>query len=308
MRPLFSPLVKAGATAGLGAALLALLGPSARYPLQGIAAAASDVYVAVVVDFGGLSGAPSQPVATCAEVPSGSTMADALAVGAKQVASAYPVPGGALGWAPSGLLCQIDGLPTAQQVSNCDSIVNGKYQYWSFWTAGSATWSYAQVGPASIVAVQGAVEGYRFELSGSGDSTDLPPAISPDFSRICPATSPAGSPATTKAAPSPSTTATVTSQAHEGTSSSVSGGSADTTSVRPGAAATQTGVTTPTSSSLQAGPLTTGGGSTTATLPKQVKLASAGGGGGSKLEFAGVGAFVALLAAGAALRMRKGAP
>ena len=305
MRPLPSAAVKAGVVAGAGAALLALLGPSAKYPLQAAVTAASDVYVAVVVDFGGLGGAPSQPVATCAEVPSGSTMADALAVAAKQIATRYTVPNGGLGWASTGLLCQIDGLPTSQQVSNCDSTVNGKYQYWSFWTASSSSWQYAQIGPASVLAAQGAVEGYRFELSGAGNATDPPPGISPDFAGICPATAPAGSPTTTAPAAAPTSTiaAAPTSQAPVGGVPSTAGA----TSASPASPDTTTRSGGPTSSTVAglAGPSVTEGVTTTTT--RRAEATAAGGGGGSKLEFAGVSALVALLAAGAALRFRKGA-
>ena len=305
MRPLPSAGLKAGVVAGAGAALLALLGPSAKYPLQAMATAASDVYVAVVVDFGGLSGAPSQPVATCAEVPSGSTMADALAVAAKQIASEYPVPNGGLGWASTGLLCQIDGLPTSQQVSNCDSTVNGKYQYWSFWTANSSSWLYAQVGPASVLAGQGAVEGYRFELSGAGNSTDPPPGTSPDFARICAGTPPSASPTTTAASPTTTTKAVPVSQAPVGGGPTTTGGTPPTTAAAAGT--TQAAGTTSSTVDALTGSSSTGSIVTTTTAARRANATAAGGGGGSKLEFAGVGALVLLLAAGAGLRFRKGA-
>ena len=295
MRQLGLAALRAGAVAGTGAALVALLGPAAKYPLQGVASAASYVYVAVVVDFGGLSGAPSQPVAKCVEVPSGSTMADALAAGFSP-----------LGWASNGLLCQIEGYPTSEQVSNCDSYVNGKYQYWSFWTGTpSGTWSYAQLGPGGLSATQGSVEGYRFELSGAGNATDPPPAYPSNFSQICadapPATAAPTTTTTTVATSAPGTTATTRTSGGGNGAHSVS--ATTTTSPSTPASTLAGGTTSPVYTTTSA----TVADSTTTSFGSHTKVIASGGGEAAKFEIGGVAALVLILAAGAALRFRKGA-
>ena len=155
--------------------LVLYFGPAARYPLEAIKTAASVVYVAVVVDFGDGSSTPSAPVAKCVAVPQGSSLLDALtqAVGASNVT-----------FASSGLLCTIDGYPTPQVSSSCGQAIPGGYRYWSFWTASSGSWSYAKLGPASLPATTGAVEGWRFEYNGSGNPNDTAPVIQPNFQAI----------------------------------------------------------------------------------------------------------------------------
>lgn len=175
--------------------LVLYFGPASRYPLVALKTAATTIYVAVVIDFGDGPSTPSAPITKCVPVQQGSTLLDALtqAVGLSNVT-----------FATSGLLCTIDGYPTAQVSSSCGQAVSGGYRYWSFWTSTSGNWSYAKVGAGSIVATTGAVEGWRFEYNGTGNSNDAAPTVAANFQTICPGiivptatTSPITSPTTT---------------------------------------------------------------------------------------------------------------
>jgi hypothetical protein len=61
------------------------------------------------------------------------------------------------------------------------------YRYWSFWTVTDDAWGYAQLGPASTVARDGDVHGWRFGIST--DDGALAPAprtnAAPAFTEIC---------------------------------------------------------------------------------------------------------------------------
>lgn len=168
-------------TAGLlgGAALGALLpaGPAAATGLARLAAATTaDLYVAVVIDFGGAKGAP-QNIATCVKVPQGDTDTDALVAAVGQSNLAY---------APSGLLCGIDSIP-ANAIANCNAASDGEYYFWSYWNGKNGSWSYAQAGPSSTLATPGDVEGWRYQDPGPASSSAPTPGVAPNFSQFCPA-------------------------------------------------------------------------------------------------------------------------
>jgi hypothetical protein len=211
--------------AGAGVAALAPVGASALAPLQ---AAAANILVAVVIDFGGGSGAPAD-VVQCVTVPSGSTDAQALAVVDQQTSA----------FANSGLLCSIDGYPP-NGVSDCDASSGDDYYYWSYWHGSTGSWVYANDGPAEQVVAAGDVEGWRFEDPGPASPAAAKPGPSPDYETICPQAATAAT--TTTAAPTTTTTAAPTAGA----------GSAPPTTAPPSAA-------TPTTAPATVG----GGGSST---------------------------------------------
>ncbi|MFM1965103.1 MAG: hypothetical protein RL134_828 [Actinomycetota bacterium] len=71
--------------------------------------------------------------------------------------------------APSAL------LPTASQAA--------AYRYWSYWLGTDSAWSFANVGPAFRVPVDGTIEGWRFSVSGiEGNSA---PSFAADFDAVC---------------------------------------------------------------------------------------------------------------------------
>ncbi|MHB1614798.1 MAG: SCO2322 family protein [Actinomycetes bacterium] len=62
------------------------------------------------------------------------------------------------------------------------------YQYWSYWQGRSSGWSYATIGPASDVLADGALEGWRFEISP--ESGAVPPRSRPRVATLCASTPP----------------------------------------------------------------------------------------------------------------------
>jgi hypothetical protein len=57
------------------------------------------------------------------------------------------------------------------------------YAYWSYWQGDSGVWQYAQVGPATSPAIDGAVDGWRFTLGSDGKAAR--PSSAADFASIC---------------------------------------------------------------------------------------------------------------------------
>ncbi len=224
---------------GVGTSVLAPMGPDALVPFRvGVAAAASEVYVAVVVDFGGASGAPAD-FTKCVQVPSGSTDAQALAAAVNNQTA----------YSNSGLLCAIENIP-ANGVSNCNASSGADYYFWSYWHGSSGSWVYANNGPAEQPATTGDVQGWRFQNPGPANPNAPKPGAAPNFASICPnavVTTPTASPPTTTPS-DPPTTKPLT----------------PTATVHPGASATTT-----TTVAHGAGTASTGGGKTvTTTNPK----------------------------------------
>ncbi|MEZ5380819.1 MAG: hypothetical protein R2754_03370 [Microthrixaceae bacterium] len=151
--------------------------------------------VSVVVDYGTVSG-NSSPSAACITITS--TMNGAQFLAARAQALGTPPPT----YAPSGLLCSIDGYPSG----GCGTRTGGKYLYWSYWNGQSGRWVYSSQGPASRRMTANSVEGWRF-VNGSGGPSDPAPRIAPNRTAICPAPkpTPTQAPATTPrtAAPAP---------------------------------------------------------------------------------------------------------
>jgi hypothetical protein len=164
-----------------------------------LSAAASEVYVAVVVDFGG--GSAPAAITKCVAVPSSDTDADALAaaVGSDNVA-----------YNDTGLVCAIDGYPV-NGVQDCTATSGSEYYYWSYWHGSSGSWSYANDGPGGQTVAAGDVEGWRYEDPGPASPAADSPSPTPDYARICPQAVAATTTTTTKGSgkgPSPTTTTT----------------------------------------------------------------------------------------------------
>jgi len=117
---------------------------------------AGQVRVAVVVDSSALGGSAT-PSVTCVVVASGASGVAALAARAIRLGTTQPR------YDASGLLCAIDGKPVAPA---CGTPSGGSFEYWSYWIGG-ASWTYANVGPASRAMTDGTVEGWRFINGGS---------------------------------------------------------------------------------------------------------------------------------------------
>jgi hypothetical protein len=164
-----------------GTAALSLAGPFALRPFADVAGAAGDVTVAFVLDFSGSS--PGQVVG-CVSVPPSDNGYEALGAFVQQQGlPAAPT------FAPSGLLCSIDAVPT----SGCGQVVDGGYVYWSYFTSSGAAWHYASAGAFATVA-QGDVYGWKFQNPGTGRPNDPPPATAPVYGTLCGTTPPTTAP------------------------------------------------------------------------------------------------------------------
>lgn len=60
------------------------------------------------------------------------------------------------------------------------------YRYWTYWHGMGSSWAFSSYGPAARPA-DGAVEGWRFEVSAATSST-APPRAAPSFATVCGAT------------------------------------------------------------------------------------------------------------------------
>jgi hypothetical protein len=243
---------------GGAAAVLAPVGPGALIPLKLAIASAdsvgSDVYVAVVVDFG--NGSSTSTISKCVPVASTAHDSDALAAAVGQDNVAYN---------NSGLLCAIDNQPSTG-VQNCgEGVGSGDYDYWSYWHGTSGSWVYASNGPTeqSVSSPTDDVEGWRFQVDEPANPTDPAPGPSASYAQICnastevaPPQSPASSPATTTTTTSSPFVTTPTA----GKTSTGPGRTGTTPTTRPNsgvAGKSATPITTTTTSS--AGSQTVGG-------------------------------------------------
>jgi hypothetical protein len=134
----------------------------------------SDVRVAIVVDFGVHSGVSPEVVVKCLHMPKDSNGTDLLAAVAQQLDLPQPT------YAPSLLLCSIDGYPS----HGCGVPVGNAYAYWSYWHGGSH-WSYANVGPAEWTLTDDDVEGWRFENPSFQTSANPPPDAPAGYAAVC---------------------------------------------------------------------------------------------------------------------------
>jgi hypothetical protein len=316
-----------GLFVGAAAAVLAPIGPGALVPLKMAVSAAdsvgSDVYVAVVVDFGnGTTKTWCVPVAPTAR----DTDALAAAVGSSNVS-----------YSSSGLLCAINGVPS-NGVQNCgQSVGNGNYDFWSYWHGSTGKWTYADNGPAgeSVSNPADDVEGWKFQVNEPASSNDPPPGLAPSYAQICngvptttaTTTTSGGAPAAPGSAPaaSGSTPTTAESPAGSGgatpTSSPVATrskagtpgvpASSTTTTVGAAGAAGRAGAASATTTSVSGGSSGADGGSHGSSDARRIAESSAaahGGSGGSPSDVLPgvlVGVVVVALAAFALLRWRR---
>jgi MYXO-CTERM domain-containing protein len=195
-----------------GAALVAAL-PGARP-----AAAAAGQFVAVVIDFG--PGGPP-PIVKCVEARGQSEY--------QAVADALGGPD-ALRFAPSGLLCGIEGIPA----TGCGVRTAGTYAYWAVFNGGASGWTFANDNPGVQVASPSTPIGLRYEPTGSGSASDPAPSVSADPAVDCPVSSPTATP-TTAAVPAPGGSGTAVPLAATPTTAAP----AATTSTAPGSTTTR---------------------------------------------------------------------
>ncbi len=251
-----------GLFVGAAAAALAPAGPGALVPLKlAIASADSvgtDVYVAVVVDFG--SGSSRSTISACVPVASNAHDADALAavVGSDSVA-----------YNNSGLLCAIDNYPP-NGVQDCgQSVGSGDYDYWSYWHGSTGSWVYANDGPAeqSVASPPDDVEGWQFQTDQPDDADDPPPGAAPVYAQICNASTeipPAQSSSGSGSTPTTSTTTGPGSSATPTTGDTSAGPAPTTSSTAAGARPKPTVSTTTTGPGATTTTTTSGHGDTAA--------------------------------------------
>jgi hypothetical protein len=281
---------------GAASAALAAGGPDALVPFSDVAGAATSVGVGFVLDFGG-----ANPTVTgCVEVPPTDTGYQALSAFVAQENLAAP------GFAPdgSGLLCSINGIPSAPA---CGQAVAGGYQYWSYWymTDGSGNWSYASRGASATVgsAANGQdVEGWRFQNPGPDNPSAPKPSVAPVYASLCHSVAPPTTvPPPATAVPPPVTTPTspVGSSASGGTStttpSTAIGGGASPASTSPSSS-----TTTPVGIGAVGSTTTTAPSGTTSQSLRAADTADHEGSGGGGVP-ALIGALVVLALAAAAV-------
>lgn len=208
-RSLRSARVLSGALLlGAVGAALAPAGPDALVPFKMLAAsAASQTYIALVVDFG-----DGTTTTHCVPVAPGESDEQALA-------QVYSVEANG-----SGLICDINNIPRSDTSQCLQTAGNNQFYYWSYWHGSTGTWEYANGGPAGYTTSNGDVEGWKFQNPGADNPTAPAPGASPNFANICAADL---TPATTvPMPPSPPPTPTPTTAfAHNSTSSNGGGGS-----------------------------------------------------------------------------------
>ncbi len=150
-------------------------------------ARAGQVRVAVVVDFGTVSGSTGGVSQVCVPVDQASNGYDLLAARAQQLGTPAPRYRG------DGLLCSIDGFPATE----CTANTSAGTRYWAYYLGTGSGWAYSQQGAGTRRMSSDVVEGWRF-VDGP-DSADEPPPRGPSVSSaICqsvappPSTAPGG--------------------------------------------------------------------------------------------------------------------
>jgi hypothetical protein len=243
------------------------------------AAAAGQVRIAVVVDFGTEPGAPA-PGSVCVPVEDRSNGAAVLQARARQLGTPAPRFDG------SGFLCAIDGWPE----SGCGERTADGYRYWSYWQGTTDGWRYSQVGPTATRAKEPVVEGWRFlDGKGTGTDTDDPPRGSARATDTC-----AAAPAVTTTAPGTRATPSTTTP----------GTRATTTTITPALAAP----TTPTTVSPTTAPPTSSTSRSATSGGAESRLAASerdDDSGGFPLGLVVGLAAIVLIGAGAALQTRR---
>jgi hypothetical protein len=104
----------------------------------------------------------------------GSNGTDVLAAVSQELGLPQPT------YAPSGLLCSIDGYPS----QGCGTSVANGYAYWSYWH-GTTHWSYANLGPAQWTVTDDDVEGWRFQNPSAQAPGTPPPDAPANYAAVC---------------------------------------------------------------------------------------------------------------------------
>jgi hypothetical protein len=289
---------------------LAPAGPGALVPFKiAIASAASagdDVYVAVVVDFGG--GSSPSSISKCVPVAPTAKDSDALAaaVGTSNVS-----------YNNAGLLCAIDNYPL-NGVQNCgQSVGAGKYDYWSYWHGTSGSWVYANGGPAEqpVGSPADDVEGWRFQSNEPDNANSPPPMPSSVYAQICNAAtevpSSPGATTTTSTTPSVPTTTTGATTGPDQVSTPTAP-STGAKSTAPGTSVSATPVTTttttataPTTTSAGSGAKSSTGGGSKQAVASSARHHPPGGSGSPLLPVLAAVLVVAALGGAAIFRWRR---
>jgi hypothetical protein len=188
-----------GARRGLAAVLafvLAVLGVTAASvggaPAASAASSCSSpvpagqIRVVMVVDPGETG--PRGPSATCLVVAAGTSGAKILA----QRASQLGLPAPRYDSGGSGLLCGLDGFPSA----GCPVNTGGGYDYWAYFNGVGGSWSFGHDNPFVRRMVDGEIMGWRYAV-GAADGQAPRPRIAPSSSLFPPlAPAPTAPPAT----------------------------------------------------------------------------------------------------------------
>lgn len=68
------------------------------------------------------------------------------------------------------------------------------YRYWTYWQGNAGSWQFATQGPATSNPADGAVEGWRFAITGAAGSVEGQPSLNPAtaFADLCGSTPPIG--------------------------------------------------------------------------------------------------------------------
>jgi hypothetical protein len=227
------------------------------------AKAAGQIPVAVVVDFGTVSGSPGGVSQVCVPVADRTNGAALLTARANLLGVALPR------WDSSGLLCAIDGFPA----TGCGAPSGGISRYWSYWQGDGAGWGYSPIGPAAHNVNEIVTEGWRFVEGTSSDTPPVPrgPSVS---TAICKATTTTGG-ISTGGGTNGSLSGTGT--AADGTTGTVDGGVASTTGGTTGAAdapAADNQIVTMPSLPTASTTTTTLPGATTTTAPAKTAIGS----------------------------------
>ncbi|WP_208026782.1 hypothetical protein [Rhabdothermincola sediminis] len=159
------------------AAVLAALGvgdPVGAAELCGGSAPAGHIRVAVVVDHGTEPDSQGTISVRCLTVADGSRGADLLRERAALLG--LPPPR----YAPSGLLCALDGYPEAPECAQG----SGAVRYWSYWSGNDGHWVYGSGNPFTRRLRDGDIEGWRFVRATEAQAP--PPRLSPDRAALFP--------------------------------------------------------------------------------------------------------------------------
>lgn len=148
--------------------------PAGAAELCGGSLPAGQIRVAVIVDYGTEPDSPGTTSVRCLSLPDGAKGADLLRERAALVGLPRPR------YAPSGLLCALDGYPAPPECAQG----TGEVRYWSYWSGTDGSWVYGTGNPFTRRLRDGDIEGWRFVRATEANA--LPPRIAPDRAALFP--------------------------------------------------------------------------------------------------------------------------